>query len=368
MSKQYFSWDGYIFKKYKKYKNVPIQCVITGRNYGKTYGSYYYYDTHRAFTESDKVLILRNTDTELKNTKKDFANRYKGRLIVKGDFIYNIEWLEALNKDGESVKTPRADKVVGYFASINNYVNYKSIEAANITYILYEEFNEDTIQMKGIYHKFFNILKTFERFNKLKYVFMLGNKDGYDSDYFVNWDIVPNDKPEETKISTVSDSLGTLVVVYDIGSNDFLSLKNEETISNRLAAFDNRTSNYANGGYLHSYKRKVINFKNIVPTFKPMFNISIGEDKFIYGEFELGFALLSPWNYQETPNLINYSFDLMSSLMNGSVILEMDDHIELLDYLFKQEKANNLYYDSYDSKITFAELLAVNKRYLQNKK
>lgn len=364
----FFSWRNYIFKKYKKYKNVPIQVVIGPRNIGKSYGTYFDLIEWNAFTEDNKVLIFRNTDTELKTTKRDFDNRFKNKLIVKGDFIYNIEWIEHVNKYRETIKTPKSNKVVGYFASVNNYVKYKSIEAKNVTYIMYEEFNEDTVQMKGIYPKFFNILKTFERFNKLKYVFFLGNKDGYDSDFFVNWDIVPSDDFYNNKISTVEDELGTLVVIYDLGTKDFADLQNELTVSNRLATFDNRTNQYAVGGYAKNYERKVMNFNKIVPSFIPRFNLSIGETKYIFGEFELGYALLSPWNFNKPNHLINYSFDLMSSLMNDSKILELDDHLELLDYLFKLEKSNNLFYDSYDVKTTIADLLAVNKRVLQQKR
>lgn len=361
--KKFFNWKE-LLKLYPKYKNVLLHVVLTERNTGKSYGTYVDMDEKNIFTVDRKGLIFRNTDKELIQTKRDFANRYKNRLIVRGDFIYSIKW-ETVNRDGEEINIPHADDVVGYFASINNYINYKSIEAKNVVYIMYEEFNEDTVIGRNIYFKFINILKTFERFNKLERVVMLGNKDGFDSDYFVNWNILPSENPKKNKITEIRDDYGLIGVVYDFGSEEFANLSNSKTLSNRLASFDARTNAYANAQYLKEHCKRVVNYKAIVPTFKAEFYISIEDNKFVFGRFEQGYAIVSPWNYDTSLELINYSFDIASSLLHGSMILENDDHVELIDFLFKKEKANELYFDSYDSRNDFRNLLMTHKRYLQ---
>lgn len=362
----FFSWK-WLYEKYPKYKNVVLNVVITERNAGKSYATYKDMDAKKIFTPKRKGLIFRNTDKELIQTKRDFANRYKGRLLVKGDFIYNIE-IHEIEKDGENIKVQKTGEVVGYFASINNYINYKSIEAKDVIYIMYEEFNEDTVIARNIYFKFINILKTFERFNKLEKIIMLGNKDGFDSDFFVNWGIIPADDSRITKITEIKDDYGIIGVVFDMGANEFIGLNNSQTISNRLGSFDARTNNYMNmAGFLKEHSKRVINFKEILPTFKPEFYISIDENKYIFGEFEKGKAILSPWNFPETNlKLVNYSFDISSSLMRGAMILDNADHIDLIDFLFKNEKANNIFYDSYDSKMSYKNLLVTHKRFIQN--
>lgn len=361
--KKFFNWNE-LFEKFPKYKKVVLQVILTERNVGKTYATYVDMDSKNIFTENRKGLIFRNTDKELVQTKRDFANRYKNKLIVQGDFIYDITW-ETISKDGEEFQVPHKNKVVGYFASINNYINYKSIEAQDICYILYEEFNEDTVIGRNIYFKFINILKTFERFNNLERVVMLGNKDGFDSDYFVNWNILPSENPKKNKITEIRDDYGLIGVVYDFGSKEFANLSNSKTLSNRLASFDARTNAYANAQYLKEHCKRVVNCKSIIPTFKPEFYISIRENRFIFGKFESGSAILSPWNYDQDLDLINYSFDVHSSLISDSLILEKDDHIDLMDFLFRKERANELYYDSYDSRADFRNLIMVHKRFLQ---
>lgn len=359
----YFSWENYVFKKWPKYKKAIIQCVLTERNTGKTYGTYAYSKKY-AFTPENKVLMLRNTDTELKKSKKDFADRFRNQYLVKNDFIYNIVQ-EEIEKDGEKITVEKAGQVVGYFASINNYINYKSLEADRVTIVIYEEFNEDTVIGRNIYFKFFNLLKTFERFNKLKYVFMLGNKDGFDSDFFINWNIIPNDDISKNKITEIRDDQGLLGVVYDLGNNDFLDLDNAATLSNRLAALDNRTLNYSLGGFQKEHSRRVMNYKKIIPTFSHHVYLTIGENRYALGKFEKGYALLSPWNVAEYESKPSYAFDNMGGLDTNSTVLDEKDHQELLDFIFANEKALKIWYDSYDSRQQVRDLLALHTRYIR---
>lgn len=358
----YFSWES-IFKKYPKYKNCSIQCVLTERNTGKTYSTFEYLKKY-GFTKENKVLYLRNTDTELRRSKSDFNARFKDELIVRGDFIYTIK-KSKIKEDGEEKIINKVDEHVGYFASINNYINYKSLEAKDIKYIMYEEFNEDTSIGRQIYFKFINIIKTFERFNKLKYIFMLGNKDGFDSDYFVNWNIIPSINPKESIITPINDELGTFGVVYDLGHNEFLTLKNNKTIGNRLAQLDNRTNNYIVGGYLKQHSQRVINYKKILEHLTPKFYLAIGDEKYMFGKCNEFFAILAPWNINQHLEIKAYSFDIMSGLSNGVFILENEEHVELVNYIFMLEKDNKLLYDSYDTKNVIANLIFIHKKHIQ---
>lgn len=361
----FFSWYK-LFKKYPQYKDKVLQCLITERNTGKTFGTFEY-TAANGFTPQDKVLFLRNTDTELKKSKQDFNNRFKNKFLCRGDFIYKCE-PKKITEDGEQKTIYTTGDLVGYMASINNYINYKSLEAKDITYIIYEEFNEDTLIGRNIYFKFINIIKTFERFNKLKYIFMLGNRDGFDSDYFINWGIVPSQDANKSVITEIRDDIGVIGVVYDLGHNEFTGLENNKTIGNRLANLDNRTANYIVGGYLKQHCIRVLNYKKLIPELIPKFYLAIGQDKYVLGNYQGSYAIVSPWNYSQTLNIPIYSFDILSGLMGSAAILDEAEHIELIEFIYKNERANNMYYDSYDTKNVIADLIFTHKKYIQKGK
>lgn len=355
----FFNWDN-LFQKYPQYKNLKLFCILAPRNCGKSYSTY-----EKAVRDSlkpnAKLLCLRNTDKELQKMKSDFKARFKGTFVCDGDFIYNVEKI-FINQDGEKIETYKKKDLVGYFAAINTYTNYKSIEAKDINMVFYEEFNEDTIIGKQIYPKFINILKTFERFNEVQ-VFMLGNKDAFDSDYFINWDITPN-STNETVITEIKSKLGSVLgVCFDFSYSEFAGLNNDQTLADQLAMLDQRTANYAQGFYLKGHSNRVLNFKYIAPTFTPKFVLSIDEDNFLIGVFGSGWAIISPWNFTQfksdfdITNLKFYGLDLYSNIRKEVSILDNDTHLVLQEFIFKREKSNQLFYDSYDTKLLIKDCI-----------
>lgn len=355
----FFSWNN-IFKKWPAYKKCKLLIALTERNVGKTYDTY-----KRAqkisLRPNAKLLCLRNTDKELQKMKSDFKARFKGVYICDGDFIYNVEKY-FINKDGEKIEAFRKKDLVGYFAAINTYTNYKSIEAKDINFIFYEEFNEDTIIGKQIYPKFINILKTFERFNQVT-VYMLGNKDAFDSDYFINWDIKPN-ATTETIVSEIKTKNGQLIgACFDMSASEFEGLNNSETLANQLAMLDQRTAGYAQGFYLKGHSNRVLNFKYIAPSFVPKFVLAIDEDNLLIGQFNKGWAIISPWNFSQFNDQFNindlkfYALDLYGNIRKEVRILDQDAHEILQEFIYKREKNNLLYYDSYDTKLLIKDCI-----------
>lgn len=242
--------------------------MVAERNCGKTYDTFKYVFDSGGFTPKQKVVYLRNTKTELTKPIADLNNTYKGLLRFKGGLIYN---LTPFKKDGEEYY--KQNEVVGYYASLNDYQNSKGLDAKNVAYFIYDEFNEDTIIGRNLYFKFCNVIKTFERFNKIKYFFVLGNKDGFNNDFFINWDVTPN-------IDVVNDyvtPIKTFGVFYDIGNQHFKDLANTQTLSTQLMLLDNRTKAYALGGYQHAITNNVIKYNEILQTFKPQFKLAIDE-------------------------------------------------------------------------------------------
>lgn len=362
----FFSWK-WLDKKYPKYKNVKLKLVVAPRNCGKSYDSYKVLEKE-SLTPTNKALFLRNTDNELKTMKNDFKARFKDKFIVQGDFIYNVKYVK-IKTDGEEIEVAKKDELVGYFAAINTYTNYKSVEAKDINYIFYEEFNEDSSIGKNIYTKFINILKTFERFNKVK-LLMVGNKDAFDSDFFINWDITPNFGTQDliTEIYTF-DGKNLIGCCYDLTEENFKDLDNASTLANQLAMLDNRTKQYALGFYLKQHNRRVISFKYLKEDFIPNFSIAIDENVFLLGQNQKGeYILLSPWNWKEVFDNTNYpiySFDLYSGLLRQAKILDTENQNRLIEFIYKNEKIENLFYDSYDTRQLIKDLIFVYKRQLQ---
>lgn len=364
----FFTWD-WLFKKYPKYKNLYLHMVIAPRNCGKSYDTYKVLQ-RESLQLHKKALFLRNTDNELKIMKNDFKARFKDKYIVQGNHIFNVEYIKIKNSDNEEIEIPKKKDHVGYFASINTFTNYKSVEAKDINYIFYEEFNEDTSIGKNIYPKFINIFKTFQRFNQVTFL-MVGNKDAFDSDFFVNWDIIPSFENEDKVTEILSyDEKRLLGVCYDLCEENFKDLGNDKTLANELAMLDKRTRRYALGFYMKEHNRRVINYKHLKVDFKPSFTLAIDEQRFLFGYNQYKQAiLLSPWNWEDdfiVDNLNTYSFDLYSGLLKGAKILDTENQNTLIEFIYKMEKQEGLFYDSYDSRQLIKDLIFMYKRQLQN--
>lgn len=93
-----------------------------------------------------------------------------------------------------------------------------------MSFIIYEEFNQSDGLMRGIYADFINLLSTMVRINTETVCYMLGNKDTFMSDFFVNWDITPKLDHAEDEVYTLWGETKTGdkvldVVLLDIGTD-----------------------------------------------------------------------------------------------------------------------------------------------------
>lgn len=129
-------------------------------------------------------------------------------------------------------------------------------------------------------------------------------------------------------------------------------------LSYELAMMDNRTKSYMQGGYLQNIDVNVINYQEIIKDFKAQFYIAYEENKYTFGAFKNGYAIVSPWNlnYQFDINLPTYSVDLISRIMKESKILDDDELKEIIEYILRLIKQRLLYFDSYDTLQKFKDI------------
>lgn len=260
----FFSWK-WLQEKYPEYKDLRLQVVVAPRNVGKSYATYQHILDQGGFTPTSKVLFIRNTDKEVKTMINDFKSRFN-QFVVKGSMIYEKKNEVMVNKKtGTEVPVEKAGELVGYFADISNYHNFKSMEAKDVKHIFYEEFNEAKQSVDHLYFKFINLIKTFSRFNN-PFIYLLGNKDGFRNDFFVNWDIRLNDDPETNLVQEITSATGRVIGVwYDLCIGNFKALKNDETTADLLASLDKETARYAAGGFKDPTTDIVLSYKRILP-------------------------------------------------------------------------------------------------------
>lgn len=348
----FFQWNR-IFKKFPHIKKAQIIAVCGPRNIGKSTDTYSYALKKGGFTEHKKVALLRNTDKEVVTMRQDFNNRFLNRFKCVGNFIYSLKQ-EFITKDGEEIPIYTKDKHVGYIAAISTYTNLKSVEAKDLAFIIYEEFNEDTAIGRNIYPQFINLITTLIRFSKVQ-ILMLGNKDGFMSDFYVNWNIIP----QTQNANDVIYPIGDFGYWLELGNKDYEDLNNQNTLFYKLAMLDNRTKTYLNGGYIHGINPIVKNFKELLPDSKPIYYLAINEQKYVFCKYkENQFCVISPWNvdYQFNDNLKTYSIDLISRLMKESQIIDDDDLTEIVQNLLIWIKKQLVFFDSYDTLQRFKDL------------
>lgn len=348
----FFKWNN-LWKKYPQYKDLQLQMVLAPRNIGKSTDTYELLK-ETAFTPQDKIVLMRNTDTELQTMKGDFNNRFAGKYKFSGDFIYQLKDIAEENKTsyhkrrGAELKT--LGDVIGYGVAVSTYTKYKSIEAKDIKYIFYEEFNEDTALGRNIYANFINLITTLIRFSKTK-ILMLGNKDSFNNDFFVNWDIVPKENFEKDEIFEIKGANNkTIGVCYDLGTRQFDDLNNSTTLFYELGQMDNRTKNYIQGGYKHAINNAVKNYKSIITNFQHKFNFQIDTGTYALGKWNDVWAVLSPWNFEDMSKP-RYALTRRGNL--SGITLKKDETNEIYEFLVKAFKQQKLIFDSYDTLINF---------------
>ena len=349
----FFNWNE-IYDEFEHYANVPLWIVLGPRNIGKSTATYNYLIDNNYFTPAAKVLILRNTDAQQKEMIKDFNNRFKEKFYASGSHIYQLNATAVVdNKTGDITYKYSKGEVVGYIASINTYTNLKSVEAKDVKFIFYEEFNEDSSFGKNLYMKFINIITTFQRFSKVKMV-MLGNKDCFNNDYFVNWNILPNEDTQEDKITEIYDIDGEdiLGVCLDLGNKRFADLENENTLSNKLAQLDGRTALYARGGYSQTIINNVRNVRSFIDKFEPLYKLAVANANYVLGKVGEMYAIISPWNWiYGDYELPVYALDALSR--THALTLTKTEIGNVLKSIIHWFKTNQIIFDSYDTLTLF---------------
>lgn len=347
----FFDWKK-LWKKYPQYKSLQLQVVLGPRNIGKSTASYRLM-TEKAFSRENKITLMRNTDTELQTMKGDFNNRFAGQYKFVGDFIYKLIKTEKPN-------FYQLGEIVGYGVAVSTYTKYKSVEAKGIRYIFYEEFNEDTALGRNIYANFINLITTLIRFNKTK-ILMVGNKDAFDNDFFINWDIVPKENFEKDEIFEIKNGDNIIGVCYDLGTRQFDDLNNQSTLFFELGQMDNRTKNYTLGGYKHTINSLVKNYKTIRPNFEHKFNFELNDGTYAVGKFNDFWAVLSPWNFSDNSKK-SYALTKVANLKAAT--LKNEDTNTIYEFLMRLFKNKKLIFDSYDTLISF-ENVAIMYRFEQ---
>ena len=357
-----FKW---LYEKYPQYKDILLKIIITERNTGKSTATYEY-AIQKSLRPNAKLLILRNNDIQMRKLIRDFNDRMKGQFICIGESIYNVEKEEFINKKtNEMVIKYTPKELVGYFANIANYANFKSLEAKDINLIFYEEFNErDSGVMKqgayiprneniDMYFKFINVVKTFSRFSQVE-IIMLGNRDGFKNDFYVNWDITPVKNPKDDVINEIKDEdTGEIIGVwFDLHPKNFEALGNKNTLADKLARKDIRTGQYAMGGYADEIDDLVLNYKKIIPHFNPLWKLTMFGRNFTMGYInnkEDGiFAILSPWHYNGD-DLPVYALDKISKINKDTKIVDDEDLQTIIDGILKKIKEQRVLFDSYET-------------------
>lgn len=348
----FFEFNEFI-KKYKIpfWKKSCCIFLLGERNCGKTTSPLEIFMSKAS--ETNKILYCRNTQEQLRKANQDFNVRFAGRFQIYGSMIWKLQPLVAKDKNGEDYEIFKRTECVGYAADLNNYHNYKSVQAKDVNMIFFDEVIQlDNIT--GFYEKLVNLFMTFVRFNKTS-ILLIGNRDSANNELMVNWDIpAKKEAPKEDEIINVTDNiwfcnLGT-EQFKDLYSND----KDNPHIIKSLASLNTITNAYINeGGYLHDFSLQVINFKrNIQSTFEPYYLINYLEKKAAIGKFgEDKLAMcISPEAVQmaEEQGLRVIPIDTMGFLISDSDIVSQEKSEKILRQLLLQYKKENLYFDSFE--------------------
>lgn len=329
-----------------------IYCINGGRNIGKS-TSALKYAAKFSLKPKNKFVYLRNTGEQLMAAIKDLNNRFYNKFYFTMTHIYQLKQKKKKNLDGEIEIIYVKDKVVGYTGTINAFDKLKSVEAADINYILYEEYNENTGRMVGIYKKFINLITTLVRFSKKVIILMLGNRDTANNEFMVNWGV----EPRENLLDDITYQIDEMIYFSEIGDKTFLGLNNDKTIFYKLAQYDEETKRYLNGGYIDGYKLDVINYDKRINNLKEIyFYLSSGEyfeigtfDHWVEGK-SLYIHMVQYDNILTDKMVINTS--ILGSMNHGkSEKAEDDDLRDIADFIYHYAISKKLFYSSFDAKI-----------------
>lgn len=344
------------FKECMKKYNIPFfekSCcvaIVGERNNGKTTNTLE--PLMDMVSETSKILICRNTREQLKTATQDFNVRFSGRFQIYGSMVWKLKTVLAKDKSGEEYEVYKRTECVGYVADLNNYHNYKSVQAKDVKYIIFDEF----IQLDNItdfYPKLVNLFMTFCRFNNTSIV-LIGNRDCANNELMVNWDITPKpEAPEEDEVINVVDNIWFI----NLGTKQFRDLYDkdgEKHIIKSLASLNTITDTYINkGGFLQDISLNVLNFKrHMKDTFEPYYLINYLEKKAAVGRFgDDKIAICISKDAVDAAleeGLKIIPVDTTGFLIDDSELVEEEYSDKILRLLLYQYKKNNLYFDSFE--------------------
>lgn len=328
-----------------------IVCINTIRNVGKTTSALNWLESR--ISHNSKVAFIRNNEEQLKTFKQDFNARYQGKFMISGNLVYSVIREEITDTENNDMVVYKRGEHIGYCGSISTYTKIKSIQAANIRYILMDEYNEADLTISNIYVKWINMVKTLSRFNKV-FVLMLGNRDTPNNEFMVKWGVLPQTSLFHEDYYYKFSSRGHFI---EMGSAQFDGLENDKTLVNELAQFDQHSKRYLEGGYAVQMVYQVVPFEKIIKkTFYPYFKLASRQKILAWGHFihprkgkcfalvEDSYALnmCNELNL-ETHSLDHYSYQLQDTKLNTT-----DSMLKEIMSLFRCYKRGALYFDSFD--------------------
>lgn len=343
----YFNMRNYV----PNYRKTHLNKVIVfngGRNIGKSTSVWNEIENYYMTPES-RFVYVRNNGEKLKRAKSDFNDRFKHRFKMTDTHVYQLNKKE--KKDGEVYYTN--GEIVGYVSSVSTYQNDKSGQFPNVKFIFHEEYNENTKE-KDIFFKWTNLLTNFIRFNDVIIV-IVGNRDDVNNEFMVKWGVDIAESFNETSLQVIKDGNGDdFIYFYELGTNDFLNLKNYETTFFKLAQFDAKSRNYINGKYSIDRSKNVLNFhKHILPTANLNYIFSIDKQDYFFGNFVLKnkkvFFLSDEYITPEINknNINKLSLNSFSDLIGENTMLDKDDKTEIKEFFINLFRHNKIYFTSF---------------------
>lgn len=334
-----------ILNKYQiEYKNRSlILCLNATRNNGKSTAAYNFVFEENQIDEENKVLLIRNTEEEIKNLKQDFNSRFFGKYAVSGSLIYSV-----INKGVDKFNEPilKKGKHIGYIGAISTYQKLKSVQAKDIKYVIYDEYADKAVF--DIYDKFISMLKTFERFSKV-FVIMLGNRETANNEFMNKWGVIPNTEDFDNDRFVQFSTNGYFI---ELGNQQFEDLNNDKCLANELAKFDFKSNLYLNeGAYKFDSSLKVVPFKNLIID-RYILGIAYKNVYFALVELSDGIgALIRDQTAKEeliNQNIQVIAFDNHSYIEKETVLVEREERAGIVKMLVDLHKQDKLLYDSFD--------------------
>lgn len=349
------------FKKFLKKHNIDFfnkstsLTIVGPRNVGKTTSPL---ETLMEEVSNDKkIMIARLTEKQLKMQITDFNERFKGKFTIVSNMIYRVHPFEKYDKlTDETTILYKKGECVGYMSDINNYHNYKSVQAKDVKFI----FIDEVIQLDVLplfYEKLMNTLMTFVRFNQTS-ILMVGNRDTPNNELMVLWEIEPYEKAPRDDLVYNYD---TNCYYVDLGEDQFKDLFDQDDhIVKTMSKHHHQTNLYMNhGGFLVRNAMNVLPYnKKIKDTFDPKYMVTFMTRKAAVGTFENDKLVVcingDAIEKAENQQLLTIPLDADGFLNRDSIFSTQDNIDKILKMLLIEYKKSNLYCDSFEL-LTFLE-------------